>query len=262
MAKKIKLYDKLLREEMSVWLSCPRFLNVREVREEAEDIFVSIGNIEDYLKIRQISPAGENFRANICSGDFMELKPKLSELTDAGFPDQYLNRLLSDDTTIYDDLSCHLLEDAANRRNNPPEAHAASLGKVYKDADINFLVALMLEKCARTNTIPNSLVYLAGLRLVGENSNHRADFLFHRFAATVFGAVKECFKKGQKVTLRTVSKMVGVEHTSISRQLERLKKHWELLSNRSGEYWLFADEDGKRTTVSKNKLTRPVRLPF
>lgn len=261
MARTSRPYENLLRKEFNSWLQHPSGLSNDVVRYGAEGLFVSIGTIEDYLKILDHCGSEANFSARICLGSREELLPKLAELVEAGFPKPLLDRLGQGDPTVHDELALFLLRNELHRKKTPLGPHAASRGKTFKRADINFLVALMIEQCGIHGSLPNSLVYLNSLRLLGENNIHRRDYRFHRFAMTIFASFRECLKAGTKATLRSLAEMVGAEHTSLARHRDLLKKHWDVLSDETGEYWLFADERSEEGPLPEYLKAGPIQFP-
>ena len=261
MARASRPYEDLLRKEFNSWLEDPRSLGAAEAREDAEDLFVSVGSLTDYIKIRDHWGPESSFRARICLGSREELIPKLADLVEEGFPKPLLDRLGKVDRTVHDELALFLLRNELCCKESPQGPHAASLGKTFKRADINFLVALMIEQCGEHGRPPNSLLYLNSLRLLGENNKHRQDFRFHRLAMTVFAAFKECLRIGSATTLRSLAKMVGVEHTSLARHRDRLKEHWDVLSDETGEYWLFAAERSEEGPLPEYLKAGPVQFP-
>ena len=261
MAKAKRLYDDILREELDVWVGSASYLRIKEAREEAEELFVSVGMIDDYLAIRDNPRSDDSFRAMICLGRYIELTPKLAKLAEDGFPKHLLERLNQGDLSVHDELALFLLRHELHCRTTPKIPHSASLGRTFKPSDINFLVALMIEQCSVIGKFPNSLIYLNGLRLLGENNKHRKDFRFHRFAMTVFGVFQECLQNGRAITLRSLARILEVKHTSLARQREQLKEHWDALSDETGEYWLFADERSGEGPLPEHLKAGPVQFP-
>jgi hypothetical protein len=176
----------------------------------------------------------------MCNTDELELLPVLLELIESGFHDDLIARLIQNDDLVADELSCWLLSqlEASSTSDLPP--HAASRGMMLKISEIKFVAALLLERCSAVGNVPNSLIYLIVILLVGQKPTFREDFRFRRFAIDVFAAVKRLMENGEDVTARSVAKRLGVAPSSITRNREKLREYWHAEANEHGEHWLFS----------------------
>ena len=246
--RKFNKHDEFLRAKLD------KFIESDVLLEDAEWPFMAVGTIEDYLKIREKFPDSEWFRAGQCATDCAELVPKLQELGQS-FPSTFINRLNAKDATVHDDMSRWLLSYIAYLETEGKPPAGIRNGHLYSDSDVNFLVTLILERAVYAGEIPNSLIYLIGIRLVGLGANFRSDFQFRRFAMDVFSAVKDLMASSETVSARAVAKKMGIAVTSITRNRERLRRYWEMESDQSGQYWLFSPP----FTEAEGE---PVKFPF
>lgn len=253
----IKAYDQFLLNQLR------SFLDSDELLEDAWWPFMVVGTIDDYLQIREKFEGSDWFRAQLCDTDEFELNPKLMKLAETGFPDTFMERLVRRDENVFDELSIWLLSQIDTTRTKQLPSHAIGRGAAPKPSDIRFLAALMLERAVKVGNIPNSLMYLVLVLLVGENPEFRADFSFRRFADSVFCEVARMTLEDKPVSARAVAKRLGVSATTITRQTDRLREHWDNEVG-DGKNWAglaLQAYDSNNPELIK-RLSKPLKFPF